>query len=70
MMLERFLYVALALALASVCIFDPTFSANLFRMVGQPLALLPLNTLEAWLIGGFLVLAGAALWLEWPRDDA
>jgi hypothetical protein len=39
-------------------------------MVGQPLALLPLNTLEAWLIGGFLVLAGAALWLEWPRDDA
>jgi hypothetical protein len=31
-MLDRVLYVALALALASVRIFDPTFSANLFRM--------------------------------------
>ena len=59
-----------ALALAAVCIFDPTFSANLFRMVGQPLALLSLNRLETWLIGGFLALAGAALWLEWPRDEA
>jgi len=39
-------------------------------MVGQPFALLSLNTLETWLIDGFLALAGAALWLEWPRDDA
>jgi hypothetical protein len=32
-MLDRVLYLALALALAAVCIFDPTFSANLFRMI-------------------------------------
>jgi hypothetical protein len=67
-MLDRVLYVALALALAAVCIFDPIFLANLSRMIGQPLELLPLNTLEAWLIGGFMVLAVAALWLEWPRE--
>jgi hypothetical protein len=68
-MLNRFLYIALALALAAVCIFDPIFPANLFRMVGQPLlALLSLITLETWLVGGFLVLAGAAVFLEWPRE--
>jgi hypothetical protein len=33
MMLDRLLYLLVALALAAVCIFDPTFSANLFRMI-------------------------------------
>jgi hypothetical protein len=48
MMLDRLLYLLVALALAAVCIFDPIFLANLFRMMGQPLELLPLNTLEAF----------------------
>ena len=66
-MTDRFIYVITAIALASVLIFDKTFSANLFRAFGEPTATMSLNPWAAGVGGVFMMLLVAALCREWRR---
>ena len=50
MMIDRLLYAATALTLASVLMFDDTFSANLVRAIG-PIAVPSLNPWEMAVAG-------------------
>jgi hypothetical protein len=67
-MIDRLLYTATALALACVFVFDPAFSANLFRALNEGgFVLPPFNPWETGAASIFLALAVIALWREWRR---
>ena len=66
MMIDRLLYVATALTLASVLMFDDTFSANLVRAIG-PIAVPPLNRWEMAIAGILAALIVTVLYRERRR---
>ena len=56
-MTDRWLYVAIVIALASVVLFDPSFVTNLWRAIDAPS--LPLHGLELWGSATALLLCAA-----------
>jgi hypothetical protein len=67
MMIDRWLYTATALALASVFALEGTFATSLLRAFGEPTATLSLNPWAEGVGGIFLMLLVAALCREWRR---
>ena len=65
--MNRLLYAITALALASVFVFDETFSSNLARVIGEPIAAMPLNMWEVGMAGVLAALIVAAFFRERPR---
>lgn len=66
-MIDRMIYMAVALVLGCVFLFDETFSANLFRAFDEPTAILSLNPWVAVVGFLFLLLAAVALYRELKR---
>jgi hypothetical protein len=66
MTIDRLLFAAVALALASVVMLDDNFADNLWRAVNG-LPMLPINPWAAGLSAAFTVAAVAALCREWRR---
>jgi hypothetical protein len=66
MMIDRLLYAATALTLASVLMFDDTFSANLIRAIG-PIAVPSLNPWEMAVAGILAALIVTVLYRERRR---
>ena len=66
-MTNGLLYAITALALASVFVFDENFSSNLARVIGEPIAAMPLNMWEVGMAGVLAALIVAAFFRERPR---
>ena len=66
-MIDRVLYVAVAIALLGVLVFDPTFLENLFHALGEPTAITSVGIWEVSVAGILAALIVAAIVMERRR---